>query len=237
MHLGPTQLLVSGLLSSGHLHQGRAAQEHFGLVLHHDGVIAHGREVGAPGRRTAKDDGDGGDAHLGEPGQVAKPLAPDDEDLGLVGEVSAARLDQIDQGKPVLPGDVHDAKGLGHRVTVHRSGLAGWVVGEDGAFDALDHPDPGHHVGAEVLVGSPGSQGGKLEERGIPVEEELYAFPGQELSPVPMALDVLLATTLPGLLHELLELGELLFHGGPIDPVFLGPRVQLGGENLHERRG
>ena len=42
-----------------------------------------------------------------------------------------------------------------------------------------------------------------------------------------------LASALSSLLHELFELGELLLHGGPIDPVFIRPGIDSGGQDLH----
>ena len=170
---------------------------------------------------------------LGEPGEVAKPLSTDDEHLGLIGEVRPTRLDEIDQGEAVLAGDVHDAQRLRHRVAVHRTGLAGRVVGEDGALHPLDHPDAGDHVGAEVLVGAPGRQRRQLEERGVAIEEELDSLPGQELAPFTMTGHVLLATTLAGLLHQGLEFGQLRLHGGAVGPVLLGTGIDPGGQYLH----
>ena len=54
MHVGAAQALDVGVLAGGHLDQRRATQEHLGLVLDQDVVVAHPRLIGAAGRGRAE---------------------------------------------------------------------------------------------------------------------------------------------------------------------------------------
>ena len=49
VHVPAAKALLIGVLAGGHLHQGRAAEKHPGLLAHEDVVVAHARLVGAPG--------------------------------------------------------------------------------------------------------------------------------------------------------------------------------------------
>ena len=106
VHRRPAELLVVGLLAGGHLDQRRPAEEHLGRLVDHDGVVAHARDVGAACGGVPEDQGDGGDAHGRELRQVVEDLAGRDEQVGLGRQVGAARLDQVDHGQPVEPGDL-----------------------------------------------------------------------------------------------------------------------------------
>ena len=212
MHLGSTQLLVGRLLSGRHLDQRGTAQEHLGPLLDHHGVITHRRHVGAAGGRVSENQGNRRDPHPRHLGEIAEPLAAGDEHLGLVRQVGPSRLDQIDQRKPVLPGDVLGAQGLGEAVSIGGAGLAGGVVGGDHALHPGDDSDAGDRVGAEVLVGSPRGQGRKLEKRGVPIDQQLDSLPDQELASGSVTIDVLLAASQAGLSLEFFELGQLVEH-------------------------
>ena len=102
VHRGPAQLLLVGVLVDGHLHQRRAAQEDPGLVGHEDGVVAHAR---ARRRPPAVDEPNTsvmvGIAGRRQPGQALEGGPAGHEDLGLAGQVGAARLGQVDQRQPV----------------------------------------------------------------------------------------------------------------------------------------
>ncbi len=110
MHVGAAQLLVGRLLSGGHLHQGRPAQEDLGPVFDHHRVVGHTGDVGATGGGVAEDQGHGGNAQRRELGHVAKPLASRHEHFCLGGKVGTPRLDQVDERHPVLARDVLSAQ-------------------------------------------------------------------------------------------------------------------------------
>ncbi len=236
MHLGAAQLLVGGLLAGGHLHQGWATQEHLGPFLHHHRVVAHAGHVRPAGGGVAEHEGDGGDAELGELGEIAEPLAAGEEHLGLVGQVRPTRLHQVDHGKPVLAGDVLGAQRLGEGVLVGRSGLAGGVVGRDHHLDPVHHTDPGDDVGAQWFLGAPPCQGRQLQEGTVTVDQQLDPLVDEHLSALGVAGLVLGATAIPRLGHEGLELADLVEHGRAVGDVLLGRPIDLGREWLHHAR-
>ena len=112
VHLGAAEALVVALLAGGHLHERRAAEEHLRALLDHHDVVAHARHVGAAGGRVAEHEGDRRDRRAGQAGEVAERLAAGDEDLALVRQVGAARLDEVEERQPVLAGDLHGPQRL-----------------------------------------------------------------------------------------------------------------------------
>ncbi len=237
VHLGAPQFLIGGLFAGGHLDQRRPTEEHLGTLLDHHRVVAHRRHIRSAGGGVAEDDGEGGDALLRQLGEIAEPLAAGDEDLGLIGQVGAARFDQVDQGEAVLHRNVLGAQRLRQRVAVRRPCLAGRIVGGDDALDAGDDPDPGDHVGAQRLVRAPCRQSGQLEEGRVPIEQEFDPLPGQQLAPGTVTGHVLLAPAGARLRQQLLELLEPLHHRLAVGPELLVGGVDPAGEHLHGRRG
>ena len=108
VHFGAPELFFGRLLSSCHFDERRAAEKDLGLILHHHRVVTHGREVGATSGGAAKDQRDRGDAGFGEPCEISEPLPSDQKNVGLVGEIGATRLDEVDQRQTILHRDVHD---------------------------------------------------------------------------------------------------------------------------------
>ena len=214
VHGGAAQLLVVGLLAGGHLDQGRAAQEDLGPLLDHHDVVAHARARRRRRRWSCRRPGPRWGAPAAElPGQVAEGPTPGDEQLGLGGKVGPSRLDQVDDGQPVLQGDVRGAGPLAEGERVHGPTPHGGVVGRDQALDPLDHADPDDGGCAHRVLGAPRGQGASSRKARVPVEQQLDALAGQELPPLPVALHVALATARPGL-------GQLLVDRRP------GPRPE-----------
>ena len=141
VHRRPAELLVGRLLAGGHLHQGRPAEEDLGALLDHDDVVAHARDVGAAGGGVAEHEGHGGEGGGRVPGEVPEGPAAGDEQLGLGGQVGAARLDQADRRQPVLEGDVRAPGALAEGERVHGPAADRGVGGPRQALDALDHAD------------------------------------------------------------------------------------------------
>src|SRR5690606_3022284 len=135
LYVAAAQVLGRDFLARGGLDQRRAPQEDRALVAHDDGLVAHGGHVGAPGGAGAHHHGQLGDVHRGHDGLVVED-APEvvavGKDLVLVGQVGAARVDQVDAGQVVLLGDF-----LGAQVVIDRQRVVGADV--DRGVDADDH--------------------------------------------------------------------------------------------------
>ncbi len=85
VHVRPAQSFVICVFAGRHLHQGgRAAEEHLGLLVHQDCVIAHTGHVGtARGGVAEKNQCDAGNTHRRQFGEVVEDLACVDEEFGL----------------------------------------------------------------------------------------------------------------------------------------------------------
>ncbi|KAH6605589.1 hypothetical protein Trco_004742 [Trichoderma cornu-damae] len=202
VHPAAAQVLVADDLAGGGLDEGRAGEEDVALVLDDDALVAHGGHVGAAGGAGAHDDGDLGDALRGHAGLVVEDSAEVvlvGEDVGLVGEVGAAAVDEVDaaDGAWAQSNLVLLRHGLRAEVLLDGDGvvgaaLDGAVVGHDDAADALDDAHARYdaargHVGLGVqLVARHRRQ---LQERGARVDERGHAVARQHLA----ARNVLLA--------------------------------------------
>ena len=205
VHVGAAQLLVAGFLAGRHLDQRRAAEEHLGLLVDQHRVVAHARHVGAARGRVAEHEGDRGDAQRRQLRQVAEDRARRDEDIGLRRQVGAAGLHQVDDRQPVVPGDVERAQVLPQRVRVRRAAPHGRVVGDDDAFDAGHDADAGDDARAHGELGAPRRQRGQLEQRRVPVDEQLDPLPGEQPAAGPVPLGVPLAAARARELQLLVE--------------------------------
>jgi hypothetical protein len=105
VHVRAAKIFRRDHLARGRLHQRRTAQEDRALLAHDDALIRHGRHIGAAGGAAAHDDGDLRDAFRGQIGLIEEDAAEMllvGKDLGLVGQVRAARVHQIDARQAVL---------------------------------------------------------------------------------------------------------------------------------------
>jgi hypothetical protein len=98
VHVGAAQLLRRHVLTGRGLHQWRPAQEDGALVLHDDRFVAHRRHVRAARRAGTHDHRDLRDAdgtHVGLVVEDAAEMFAVGKHLVLVGQIGAARVDQI----------------------------------------------------------------------------------------------------------------------------------------------
>ena len=178
MHLRATELLVVALLARGHLHQRWPAEEHFRALFDHYDVVAHPGDVGAAGGRVAEHQRDRRDRLRRLASQVTEATATRDEDLALRREIRAAGLDQVDDGQPVLLGDLCATPALLRRERVRRAAANRRVIRADEALGSLDDTDPGDHRCADLVARPPRGQRRQLEERRVRVEQQFDPFSG-----------------------------------------------------------
>ena len=187
VHGGAAQLLVGRLLAGGHLDQWRSAEEDLGALLDHHDVVAHARDVGAAGRGVAEDQGHGGQGRRRAAGEVPEGPPAGDEQLGLGGQVGAARLDQVDDRQPVLEGDVRGAGSLAEGEGVHGPAPHRRVVGRDEALDPFHHADPDDRGRPDRVLGAPGGQRGAAPGRRSRGRPAARSAPGPAACPGPGA--------------------------------------------------
>ncbi len=239
MGVGAAELLSGDHLAGGRLHQRRSAQEDGPLPAHDDGLIRHGRHIGAAGGARAHDAGDLGDAFGAHPRLVEEDPAEVvavGEHLCLMRQVGAAGVDQIDARKPVLLGDLLRPKVLLHGQGKIGAALHGGVVGHDhhlapgDAAHARDQPGPGGLAAVETERG----QCGHLEERRTGVQQPLHPLSRQELAAARMTL----ARALRSAQRHLLRAGAQLLRQRPVvQGVGLEARRARIGGGLEFRHG
>ncbi len=107
------------------------------------------------------------------------------EDLILVGQVGAARVDQVDAGKMVFLGDLLRAQVFFHRHRVVGAALHGGVVADHHDLlpmhpaDACDHARCGCSTVIHIMCG----RRADLQERRARIEEVRHPAPRQHLAP------------------------------------------------------
>ena len=173
------------------------------------------------------------DAERGELGDVAERLPAGDEDLALVGKIGAAGLDEVDQRKAVLAGDLERAQALAHGGDGARAAADGRVVGDDHALDVLDDPDAGEQAGADGEVGAPRGERGQLEQRRVGIDEQLDPLAAEELAALAVAGDVLLAAAVVDEGELAVVLGEQGEQVRPVRLVGLAALVDVVGQGRH----
>ncbi len=180
-------------LAGRRLHQRRAAEEDGALALDDDGLVRHRRHIGAAGGAGAHHHGDLRDAQRRQRRLVVEDAAEMlavGKHLGLVRQVGAAGVDQIDARQPVLARDLLRAQVLLHRHRVIGAALDGRVVADDHAFAALDPADAGDQAGAVdgVVVHAVGGERRQLQERRAGIDQAHHAVARQQLAARHMAL-------------------------------------------------
>src|SRR6266480_2667783 len=187
---------ISPSSSSGSWRGGSAAADE-------DVVVGQSRRVGPSFGGGAEHHRDRGDAPRGQLGDVVEHPAA----LGEVGEVAphrrvrvlagaaaaaqvtTGRLDELEVGHPVVPGDLQGAHQLADADHGHGPAEVGRVVADDHALGALDHANAQHHAAADIVVGLVAGQRAELKERAVRVEQQRDAFPDEQLAAAPVALD------------------------------------------------
>ena len=187
--LGAAELLGRHHLARGRLHERRSAEKDGALSAHDDRLVGHRGHVGAARGARAHDAGDLRDAgrrHVGDVEEDAPEMLAVGEHAVLLGQVAAARVDEVDARQPVLRRDLLRAQVLLHRHRVVGAALDGGVVRHDHAFaprhpaDAADHRSRMHVAG----VHAPRRELPDLEERRAGIEQAPHPLARQELAPL-----------------------------------------------------
>jgi hypothetical protein len=112
------------------------------------------------------------------------------EDLVLLREVRAARIDKVDAGQAVLGGDFLRAQMLLHADRIIGAALHGRVVGDDHGEPAGDLADAGDEAGAGHIFSVHAVRGelADFQKGRARVEQALDAVAGQELAAGNVAL-------------------------------------------------
>ena len=192
------ELLGRHVLTGRGLHERRAADEDRAGSLDDDRLVAHRRDVGAPGGTGSHHDSDLRDVLRGEARLVvedASEVLTIGEDVGLQREKGPARVDEVEARQVVLLRDLLGAQVLLHGEREVRAALDRGVVRDEDAAAALDHPDPRHDAGRRRLavVDLPRGKRVQFQECRAGVDEQVDALPGGELAARAMALGRALA--------------------------------------------
>ena len=187
VHVGAAEILRRHHLAGRGLHQRRPAEEDRALPFDDDGLVRHRRHVGAARGARAHHHGDlrnAGGRHGRLVVEDAAEMLAVGEHLGLMRQVGAAAIDQVDAGQPVLARDLLRAQVLLHRHRVIGAALDGAVVAHDHAFAALDAADAGDQSGAvdRVVVHAVGGERRQFEERRAGIEQLHDALARQQLA-------------------------------------------------------
>ena len=164
-------------------------------------LVRHRRHIGAARRAAPHHAGD-----LRQPfGRHLRLIVEDPpemvavgEDLGLVRQVRAAAVDQIDARQPVLQRDLLRAQMLLHRHRIISAALHRRVVADDHRLAPRHAADPGDHPRPRdlLLVHVAGGELADLEEWRARIEQPLHALPRQQLAARHMPLAMLLRPAL-----------------------------------------
>ena len=150
-------------------------------------LVRHGRHVGAARRARAHHAGDLRDAERGQRRLVVEDAAEVlavGEHLGVLRQVGAAGVDQIDARQPVLARDLLRAQVLLHRHREIGAALDGGVVAHDHALAPRDAADARDDAGAVDVLGveAEGRQRRQLQERRARIDQPQHAIARQQLA-------------------------------------------------------
>ena len=147
--------------------------------------------------------------------------------LGLVGQIGAAGIDQVDARQPVLARHFLRPQVLLHRQRVIGAALDGGVVAHDHAFTAPDAADAGDDAGGvdRIVIHAEGGQRRQFEERRSGIDETHHPLARQQLAAGLMTIARLFAAAGGRLRAVPHEIGGKARHRGAI-----------GGEILRSRR-
>ena len=151
-----------------------------------DRLVRHRRHIGAAGRAGAHHAGDLRNAE-GREGRLvvedAAEMLAVREDLGLVRQVRAAAVHQVEARQTILPGDLLCAEVLLHGQRIIGAAFDRRVVADDHHLLAHHPPDAGNHAGGvdRVPVHPVGGERRELRERRAGVQEAHHALRGRSL--------------------------------------------------------
>ena len=200
VNLRAAQLLRRNDLAGCGLHQRRAAEEDRALPFDDHAFVGHRGNIGAARGAGAHHRGDLGNArrrHRRLIVEDAAEMLAVGEDVGLVRQIAAARVHQIDAGQPVLARDLLGAQMLLHRHRIIGAALDRRVVADDDAFAAFDAPDARDHPRAVdvAVVHAVGGKRRQLQERRAGIEQAFHPITRQQLAAFGVALPASLITT------------------------------------------
>src|SRR5580704_42804 len=144
MHVAAAQGLRIHLLAGRRLYEGRPREKYRALVPHDDGLIAHGRHVGAACRAAAHDERHLRDAACRQLRLIeedAPEVIPVGKHLILQGQESTARVHEVHTRKRMLERDRLRAQMLLHGERKVSAALEGCIVGNDDAGAPMDAAD------------------------------------------------------------------------------------------------
>ena len=236
VHFRAAQRLVVHLLARRHLHQRWPAEENLRLPLDQDGVVREAGDIGAASGGGAEDERDLRDARRRHARLVGE-RAPAEvgEELGLIEQIRARRLDEVDAGQAVARGDLLRSQRLLDRHRVARAAFGRRVVRADHALDAADHADAvdARRAGRLVVVHAPRRQRAQLQERRPGVQQQLDALAWEQLATL---AKLALAAFAAALAHGLLPLRKLVeqrAHRRVVALIFFTCGVYEGRQNAH----
>ena len=219
VHIGAAEIFGGDHFAGRGLHQRRAAEEDRALIAHDDGLVRHRRHIGAARRARAHDHRDlrnaGGRQRRLIVEDAAEMLAVG-KHFGLVRQVGAAGIDQIDARQPVLARDLLRAQMLLHRHRIIGAALDGGIVADDHAFAAGDPADAGDDAGAVdgVVVHAVGGERRQFEKRRARIDQRHHPLARQQLAARQMALAGVRRAAFGRLGALRLELRDQRAHGG-----------------------
>ena len=214
VHLCTAQFLVRRDLAGCGLEQRRSGQKHLGLVAHHDDVVAEAGKIGAAGRRRAVHDGDLRDPARRHACLVGEAAAARHEDLGLVEQVGAARLDEVHDRQLVLHDDLLHPLALALAGGGDRAALDRGIRRRDDAAHAFDIADARDRAAARaravlVVVHAIARERHQFEEGRAAVEQQRDALARHQL----LSFAEALTRFVGGGLHARLGSAEFLYGG------------------------
>ena len=187
MQVRSAELLVRAVLADGGLHERRAGEIDARAVPDQHHVVGEARQVGAAGGRRSVHDRDLRNSSGRHPRLVGEAATAVHEDLGLVHQVGAARLDERDQRQLVLERDRLRAQGLLQAHRCDGAALDGTVARGDHHALARHRADPDdraaalHALLAVVVVHAEAGERAQFQEVAATVEQARHAFARQQL--------------------------------------------------------
>ena len=156
--------------------------------------------------------------------------------LGLMRQIGAAGIDQIDARQPVLARDLLRAQMLLHRHRIIGAALDGGIVADDHAFAAGNAADAGDDAGAVdgVVIHAVGGERRQFEKRRAGIDQRHHALARQKLAARQMALAGARRAALGGLGAAAFKLGDQRAHRRLVGAEFLRRGIDAGCDGGHE---
>ena len=188
MEIAAAQIFRADLFARGGFDERRAREEDGALFAHDDRFIAHCRDIGAAGGAASQNAGDLRYAFAGHIGLIVEYLAemvPVRKDFGLMRQIGAAGIHQIQARQTIGLGDFLRPQMLldGHGKI--SAALYRRVVCDNHTGSAGNTANAGDQAGAGrfIPIQSISSQLTEFKKGRAGVQQTLYALSRQELTP------------------------------------------------------